>query len=73
MKNSIFTLALITFFAHGYSFAQSKSGDGYQQSVTNQPGKEFPQVNPERKVRAQILAPTMPLMSVWISEVSNMK
>ena len=57
MKNGIFTLALITLFGYGYSFAQSKSSDGYQPSVTNQPGKEFPQVNSEGKVRAQILAP----------------
>ena len=57
MKNGIFTLALITLFGYGYSFAQSKNSDGYQPSVTNQPGKEFPQVNSEGKVRAQILAP----------------
>lgn len=57
MKNSIFTLTLIAFFVYGYGFAQSKSSDRYQPSVTNQPGKEFPQVNSEGKVRAQILAP----------------
>jgi enterochelin esterase family protein len=57
MKNGIFTLALITLFGYGYSFAQSKNSDGYQPSVTNQPGKEFPQVNSEGKVRAQLLAP----------------
>nr|WP_321411223.1 alpha/beta hydrolase-fold protein [uncultured Allomuricauda sp.] len=57
MKKSIFTLTLITLFGFGYSFAQSKSSDGYQPSVTNQPGKEFPKVNSEGKVRAQILAP----------------
>ncbi|TLF45256.1 alpha/beta hydrolase-fold protein [Maribacter aurantiacus] len=57
MKNSIFTLTLIAFFGYGYSFAQSKSSDGYKPSETNQPGKEFPQVNSEGKVRAQILAP----------------
>lgn len=57
MKKSIFTLTLITLFGFGYSFAQSKSCDGYQPSVTNQPGKEFPKVNSEGKIRAQILAP----------------
>ncbi|ASV29577.1 alpha/beta hydrolase-fold protein [Maribacter cobaltidurans] len=57
MKNGIFTLALITLFGYGYSFAQSKNSDGYQPSVTNQPGKEFPKVNSEGKVRAQLLAP----------------
>lgn len=57
MKKSIFTLTLITLFGFGYSFAQSKSSDGYQPSVTNQPGKEFPKVNSEGKVRAQLLAP----------------
>lgn len=56
MKNGIFTLALITLIGYGYSFAQSKNNDGYQPSVTNQPGKEFPQVNSEGKVRAQLLA-----------------
>ncbi len=57
MKNGFFTLALIALFGYGYSFAQSKSSDGYQPSVTNQPGKEFPKVNSEGKVRAQLLAP----------------
>lgn len=57
MKNRILTLALLTFLAHGYNFAQSESSNGYQPSVTNQPGKEFPQVNSEGKVRAQISAP----------------
>ncbi len=57
MKNRIFTLALLTLFVNGYSFAQSKSSDGYQPSVTNQPGKEFPSVNAEGKVHAQISAP----------------
>jgi enterochelin esterase family protein len=57
MKKSIFTLAFITLFGYGYSFAQSKRSEGYQPSVTNQPGKEFPKVNSEGKIRAQILAP----------------
>ena len=57
MKKSIFTLAFITLFGYGYSFAQSVSSGGYQPSVTNQPEKEFPKVNSEGKVRVQILAP----------------
>tara|TARA_R110000868_G_scaffold14075_7_gene65745 strand:+ start:6330 stop:7496 length:1167 start_codon:yes stop_codon:yes gene_type:complete len=57
MKNRIFTLALLALFAHGYSFAQSEGSDEYQPSATNQPGKEFPSVNSEGKVRAQISAP----------------
>ncbi len=34
-----------------------KASDGYNPSLVNQPGKEYPQVNAEGKVRVQISAP----------------
>ncbi|HDZ15159.1 hypothetical protein LCGC14_1160340 [marine sediment metagenome] len=57
MKNRISILLLISLFVCAFCYAQSDTNDGYQPSVTNQPGKEFPQVNTEGQVRAQILAP----------------
>lgn len=41
-----------------YAFAQSSSAaDDFKPAATNQPGKKYPQVNAERKVRASISAP----------------
>ncbi|MFN8257092.1 MAG: alpha/beta hydrolase-fold protein [Bacteroidales bacterium] len=47
-------------FAYGFSFSQSDQGkviEDFKPSSVNQPGKEYPQVNSEGRVRVQILAP----------------
>ena len=51
-KSFIFFLA--TFFVSGFCFAQS---DNFKPASTNQPGKQYPQVNSEGQVRTSIAAP----------------
>lgn len=51
---------LITVFFYGMSFAQSSKpamGDDFKPSSVNQPGKQYPQVNTEGRVRVSITAP----------------
>ena len=54
MKNIVILIAAL--FISGISAAQGVVED-FQPSSVNQPGKQFPQVNSEGRVRAQILAP----------------
>jgi enterochelin esterase-like enzyme len=55
MKKSTIVLVLATlFFGAG---AAAQPADDYKPSSTNQQGKQYPQVNSERKVRAGIVAP----------------
>ena len=51
-------LTLVVFIIGNYCHAQSNipTVEDFKPAVTNQPGKQFPQVNSERKVRASILA-----------------
>ncbi|MEO5594355.1 MAG: alpha/beta hydrolase-fold protein, partial [Chitinophagaceae bacterium] len=51
---------IAAFISCGYGFAQSNppvAVEDFKPSSTNQPGKQFPQVNSERMVRASIAAP----------------
>ncbi|MEP7376727.1 MAG: alpha/beta hydrolase-fold protein [Chitinophagaceae bacterium] len=52
-------LTLAVFIISNYCCAQLNitTVEDFKPAVTNQPGKQFPQVNSERKVRASILAP----------------
>ncbi|MEO6232555.1 MAG: alpha/beta hydrolase-fold protein [Ferruginibacter sp.] len=53
-------IVIVAVISSGYGFAQSNRAsavEDFKPSSTNQPGKQFPQVNSERKVRASILAP----------------
>ena len=54
MKNIVLLIAAL--FISGICAAQDVVED-FQPSSVNQPGKQFPQVNSEGRVRAQILAP----------------
>lgn len=48
---------------------QSKIKEDFKPSATNQPGKEYPQVNSEGRVRASILAPEAHKVQLDISAV----
>jgi enterochelin esterase-like enzyme len=54
MKNTVLLIAAL--FISGICGAQDTVED-FQPSSVNQPGKQFPQVNSEGRVRAQIVAP----------------
>jgi enterochelin esterase family protein len=49
-----FILFIATFLSGGICFAQS---DGFKPSATNAPGKQYPHVNADGRVRASIAAP----------------
>ncbi len=58
LKHIIILIAAV--ISSGYGFAQSSQAsvvEDFKPSVTNQPGKQFPQVNSQRIVRAGIAAP----------------
>jgi hypothetical protein len=59
MKNLIRIILLATFMTGGLCSAQSpsKAAEDFKPSSVNQPGKEYPQVNSEGRVRVQISAP----------------
>ena len=52
-------LTLVVFISSNCCFAQQNnvSVEDFKPAVTNQPGKQFPQVNSEKRVRASIAAP----------------
>lgn len=60
MKTKIITFVIILFTAGSFCFAQTSSAqikEDFKPSPVNQPGREYPQVNSEGRVRAQISAP----------------
>ena len=60
MKKNVFLLALIISLSASMGHAQSDQPaviEDFQPSSANQPGKEYPQVNSEGRVRVQISAP----------------
>lgn len=59
MSYKIILLLVVFLFAGSFSFAQSKDKiiEDFKPSISNQPGREFPMVNSQGRVRAQILAP----------------
>lgn len=57
MRRIISVLIFSSFFGN-LSFAQTEAiKEDFKPSTVNQPGKQFPQVNSERRVRASIIAP----------------
>ncbi len=67
-KNNILFLLMISFIST-FSFAQTKIVEDFKPSTTNQPGKEYPQVNSERRVRVSISAPEAKRVQLDISAV----
>ena len=71
----IYTFMLLAIFiACGISFAQlnfadSGAAEDFKPATTNQPGKEFPKVNSEGRVRASISAPEATRVQLDISAV----
>jgi enterochelin esterase-like enzyme len=69
MKQTILYALLLFGLSIGFCFAQSAVVENFKPSVTNQPGKEFPQVNSEGRVRASISAPEAHKVQLDISAV----
>lgn len=59
MRHTAIVLSLLLSFSLNYSLAQKKERivEDFKPTEVNQPGKLYPQVNSERRVRTQILAP----------------
>ncbi|MCW0484948.1 alpha/beta hydrolase-fold protein [Gaoshiqia sediminis] len=70
MKHFLWILALVVLSTVELVVAQSSQGiDDFKPSEVNQPGKAFPQVNSEGRVRAQISAPEAKLVQLDIGGV----
>jgi enterochelin esterase-like enzyme len=72
MRLTLSSVLLIVFSICGTCLAQSKQNavsDDFKPAITNQPGKEFPQVNSEGRVRASISAPEAHKVQLDISAV----
>jgi enterochelin esterase-like enzyme len=71
MKNKILFFLLTTLFAWIFYPAQSHAQviEDFKPSSVNQPGKEFPQVNSEGRVRVQISAPEANFVQLDIGAV----
>lgn len=70
MKHFLLILALFVLSATNLVLAQtSKAIEDFKPSEVNQPGKAFPQVNSEGRVRAQISAPEAKLVQLDIGGV----
>jgi enterochelin esterase-like enzyme len=71
-RNFTFFAILIISFLSTFCLAQTNqetTKEDFKPAVTNQPGKEYPQVNSERRVRAQISAPEAHKVQLDISAV----
>ncbi|MBN2817937.1 MAG: esterase [Bacteroidales bacterium] len=62
-------LLLVTILFSSICFAQTKVVEDFKPSSVNQPGKEYPMVNSEGRVRAQISAPEATRVQLDISAV----
>ncbi len=70
MKHFLLILALFVLSTANLAIAQtSKAIEDFKPSEVNQPGKAFPQVNSEGRVRAQISAPEAKLVQLDIGGV----
>jgi enterochelin esterase-like enzyme len=74
MKNGYTFILLATLVTCGICFAQMNLADSgavedFKPATTNQPGKEFPKVNSEGRVRASISAPEAKRVQLDISAV----
>lgn len=59
MKTKLATLMLASVFISQFGTAQTNEPavEDFKPSSLNQPGKQYPQVNSERRVRARVVAP----------------
>ncbi|HPG39409.1 MAG TPA: alpha/beta hydrolase-fold protein [bacterium] len=62
-------LLLIVLSIGGFCFAQTAAVEDFKPASTNQPGREYPQVNSEGRVRASISAPEALKVQLDISAV----
>jgi enterochelin esterase-like enzyme len=71
MKNQVLIVLLAFFLSEGLCSAQPKTNaiEDFKPSSLNQPGKEYPKVNSEGRVRAQISAPGANKVQLDISAV----
>ena len=72
MRQTLLSISLIVFSIGGTCLAQSEQKaavDDFKPAITNQPGKEFPKVNSEGRVRASISAPEAHKVQLDISAV----
>ena len=71
MKNQVLIILLAVLLTGGICSAQSQTNviEDFKPSSLNQPGKEYPQVNSEGRVRAQISAPEAHKVQLDISAV----
>jgi enterochelin esterase-like enzyme len=72
MKWYVINFFLIITYSISFSFAQSNQPmvkEDFKPATSNQPGKEYPQVNSEGRVRAQISAPEALKVQLDISAV----
>src|SRR5512134_3516739 len=72
MKRYAAYLIVLIAFSGTFSLAQNDQGkikEDFKPAVTNQPGKEYPQVNSEGRVRASISAPEAHKVQLDISAV----
>jgi len=72
MKQTQLTIFMIVILVSGICFAQTpqmSAVEDFKPASTNQPGREFPQVNSEGRVRASILAPEAHRVQLDISAV----
>ena len=69
MKRTILLAFFLLGISGGFCFAQSSVKEDFKPSSTNQPGKEFPKVNSEGRVRASISAPEAHKVQLDISAV----
>jgi enterochelin esterase-like enzyme len=74
MKSGLIVILLTIFVTYGNCnaqlfFADSGAVEDFKSAITNQPGKEFPKVNSEGRVRASISAPEAKRVQLDISAV----
>jgi len=69
MKQTILLAFFLLGISLGFCFAQSSVVEDFKPSATNQPGKEYPQVNSEGRVRTSISAPEAHKVQLDISAV----
>jgi enterochelin esterase family protein len=71
MKKQVLIILLVVLLTGGVCSAQSQTSvvEDFKPSSVNQPGKEFPQVNSEGRVRVQISAPEAHKVQLDISAV----
>ncbi|HJS06242.1 MAG TPA: alpha/beta hydrolase-fold protein, partial [Pirellulales bacterium] len=73
VRQSLLTVALILFGEHGIAQESTPSTpkDDWKPATSNQPGKEYPQVNSEGRVKFRIVAPQAQSVTVSFRDSST--